>query len=217
MLQKLTRRVISLLQSLYHKLIVFHFINRFSLKYKISKQDPLKIIIGAGGTGYAGWVSTDYPIFDVLSSSHWKYLLGDAKVEHILAEHVFEHLSSEELLIALANIKNCARNDIVIRIAVPDGNFPDINYIRHVEPGGMGPGAYDHKILYTKEKLGSIIRADQNWVIDFVEYWTEEGEIVSTYSDYPNGKVMRCLKNDNRNTKGQIKYTSLIVDLRLNV
>ena len=196
---------------------MFHFINRFFLKNKISKHRSIKIIIGAGDTRYDTWVPTDYPIFDVLNYSHWKYLISGAKVKHILAEHVFEHLKSEELLIALRNIKKYARNDIVIRIAVPDGNFPDINYIRHVEPGGIGPGAHDHKILYTKEKLDSVISKDPSWAIDFVEYWTEAGEIVSTYSDYPNGKVTRCLKNDIRNTNEEIKYTSLIVDLRLNV
>jgi len=45
----------------------------------------------------------------------------------------------------------------VLRLAVPDGLNPSAEYIEHVRPGVRGPGASDHKILYTfkvmKERL----------------------------------------------------------------
>jgi predicted SAM-dependent methyltransferase len=61
-----------------------------------------------------------------------------------------------------------------IRIAVPDGYFPDPSYIEYVRPGGVGAGADDHKVLYNyilmKEQLQKV-----GFVVELLEYWDENG------------------------------------------
>jgi len=44
-----------------------------------------------------------------------------------------------------------------LRVAVPDGFHPNPGYIERVKPGGTGPGAGDHKILYTYRTLSAIL------------------------------------------------------------
>ena len=70
-------------------------------------------------------------------------------ISNILAEHVFEHLDFQQGVIAINNCYEYLEVGGSIRIAVPDGNFPNEDYIKYVKPNGTGLGAMDHKILYT--------------------------------------------------------------------
>ena len=54
---------------------------------------------------------------------------------------------------ALSNIYKYLMPNGTIRIAVPDGNNPNEEYIRNVEISGIGADAEDHKQLIKYEQL----------------------------------------------------------------
>ena len=72
-------------------------------------------------------------------------------ISNILAEHVWEHLSYEDGLIAARNCYKYLKPGGMIRVAVPDGNFRNDWYQNMVKIGGPGPivhPAYTHKVVY---------------------------------------------------------------------
>ena len=109
------------------------------------------------------------------------------------------------------NFQKYSSKDINIRIAVPDGFHKDKKYIQRVKPGGTGEGAKDHKHLFNYKSLTGLFEA-QNFKAKFVEYWDEEGNFHSIYSNDENGYVKRSFINDSRNSDGTPHYTSLIID-----
>lgn len=171
----------------------------------------LKLIVGAGSTRYDGWISTNVSQLNLLSEDDWNRFLKGGKVDRVLAEHVWEHLSPLDGLVALRNVYQNLAPGGRIRIAVPDGNHPDISYIDHVKPGGKGPGADDHKILYTCETLCDALRSAGFEPVP-IEYWDREGCFHSKEWSASDGHVSRSLLHDRRNENGKPNYTSLFVD-----
>lgn len=171
----------------------------------------MKLIIGAAETSQKGWLSTDIGQLDVTKESDWNRILGDSKADCILSEHVWEHLTLEDSRIANMNVFNFLKPGGRYRIAVPDGLHPDKNYIDYVKPGGHGAGAFDHKILYTYRDLSNEL-SKCGFQIRLLEYWDEKGDF--HYEDWTveYGKVERSMRFDERNSGGQLKYTSLIID-----
>ncbi len=127
-----------------------------------------------------------------------------------MAEHVIEHLSSEQIIMMNRNICKYSEPFLNFRIAVPDGFHPDIEYINKVKPGGSGEGAYDHKHLFNYKTLIKIFN-ETGYEGKPVEYWDENGKFHSSY-DNDNGFIKRCFSNDFRNKDGKPHYTSLIID-----
>ena len=123
----------------------------------IAAGNPLKIIIGAGATRYDGWIATDIPAFDILNREHWTLLFPEHSIDRMLAEHVFEHLTPEQLAAVLREARRYLNSGGRIRFAVPDGNHPDPNYIDRVRPGGSGIGASDHKVLYDCDSISNLL------------------------------------------------------------
>ncbi len=116
-----------------------------------------KIIFGAGSTSFPGWLSINKWDIDVTKREHFLHFWKSGSREAFLSEHVWEHLTDKEIEIANANCFDFIKKKGRLRLAVPDGYFPDSEYIEHVRPGGSGPGAKDHKILFNyallKKKL----------------------------------------------------------------
>ena len=82
-------------------------------------------------------------------------------------------------------------DDINIRIAVPDGFHKDENYINTVQPGGgIGESAEDHKNLFNYKTLSSTFEK-QGFVSYLKEYWDEEGEFRTTYSNDDVSRIRR--------------------------
>jgi hypothetical protein len=52
---------------------VRRFVKRKILKYKISKSENLKIVIGAGNTRFPGWISTDKEELDITNETDFFY------------------------------------------------------------------------------------------------------------------------------------------------
>jgi len=171
-----------------------------------------KLVIGSGGINSGSdWISTDVHILDVTSAGNWQRLFKDIRLENIMAEHVWEHLSEEQAALANANCYNFLMKGGNLRIAIPDGCHPDKEYIEHVRVGGSGPGADDHKVLYTykilKERLERV-----GFDVNLLEYWDEAGNFHFVDWNNDGGFISRSRRYDERNQGGQLKYTSLIVD-----
>jgi len=199
-------------QFVYKKLIPFIQIwKKLSWQIYLSTHSEIKIVVGAGPTKYKGWFSTDIATLDVTNDIHFKKYFKKKRIHKVLAEHVLEHLTKNELELMINNFQKYSSKDVNIRIAVPDGFHKDKEYIERVKPGGTGEGAEDHKHLFNYKSLTGLFEA-QNFKAKFVEYWDEEGNFHSIYSNDENGFVKRSFINDSRNLNGIPNYTSLIVD-----
>ncbi len=172
---------------------------------------PVKIVIGAGQTRYDGWIATDTPAFDVRRREDWARLFPPQSIDRLLAEHVFEHLTRAEFTEFLL----CARGYLSasgrIRIAVPDGNHPDSDYIERVRPGGSGAGAADHKVLYTSDLMADLLRG-QGYHYELLEHFDARGRFHRRPWNAEDGYVGRSAEHDRRNKDGQLRFTSLIID-----
>lgn len=181
------------------------------LQSAVQRGEPTRIVVGAGHTEYEGWLSTNIDTLDLRSEEDWKKQVGETRLDRVLAEHVWEHLTPADGITALKHIADHLKPGGIVRIAVPDGNHPDREYIEHVRPGGKGAGADDHKILYTVAILDGAMR-EAGLVPTVLEYWDEKGEFHAIDWDPADGMIRRSLRFDPRNAGGRPVYTSLIVD-----
>ncbi|WP_017731989.1 class I SAM-dependent methyltransferase [Nafulsella turpanensis] len=196
----------------------WHFIERRKIKREVNAaalRGKIKVIVGAGSTGYSGWIKTDYPFFNLLNSRHWEYIFSnDKKVDNFLAEHVFEHFTESQIQFILKKAVEFMKKGGCFRIAVPDGFHPDKKYIDYVKPNGSGPGSDDHKVLLNYKCLSDILR---NCGLEprLVEYWNENGDFQGWESEDENGHIMRVMRNQNDSAKKDQRgffYTSLVID-----
>ncbi|MCW9065694.1 MAG: hypothetical protein OQJ78_05300, partial [Ignavibacteriaceae bacterium] len=198
-------------QFIYKRLIPFIQIwKNLSWQIYLSTHREIKIVVGAGPTKYKGWFSTDIVTLDVTNEKHFKKYFKKKRIHKVLAEHVLEHLTKNELEIMINNFKKYSSKDVNIRIAVPDGFHKDKEYIQRVKPCGTGEGAEDHKHLFNYRSLAELFEA-QNFKAKLVEYWDENWDFHSIYSNDENGFVKRSFINDSRNSDGIPYYTSLII------
>jgi predicted SAM-dependent methyltransferase len=178
---------------------------------RMQLRRAMKVVLGAGGITVAGWIATDRDVLDLTDPSIFADIWPKPFVSHFLAEHVWEHLEPSSAVSAVAS---CARALIPggrLRIAVPDGRHPDSEYIEAVRPGGQGPGAHDHKCLYTVESLSELIERGGLRPVP-LEWWDKEGVFHREDWDPADGPVTRSAANDPRNSQRALAYTSLIVD-----
>jgi predicted SAM-dependent methyltransferase len=186
--------------------------HRIIFIYQLHIQKNRKLIIGSGGVDSGNdWISTDVNILDVTSHVNWTRLFKGIRLKNIMAEHVWEHLTEEQATLANANCFDFLQKGGGLRIAIPDGYHPDEAYIEHVRVGGSGPGADDHKVLYTYRMLKERLER-AGFEVNLLEYWDETGKF--HFVDWSNdgGLISRSRRYDDRNQGGQLKYTSLIVD-----
>ena len=127
------------------------------------------------------------------------------------AEHVFEHLTTEQFGDFLANARLYLAPTGRIRIAVPDGNHADPAYIDRVRPGGAGVGADDHKVLYTCGLVAELL-GKGGYQFELLEYFDEAGTFHKRPWNAADGFVSRSAEHDRRNADGALNYTSLIFD-----
>ena len=201
----------NLKQFVYHKLLPFFKIIKY-LKWLayLRFQKDICLIIGAGPTKYKKWFATDIDTLDVTKETDFKKSFQKKKINKILAEHVLEHLTDTEIGKMLKNIYQYSNQNLIFRVAVPDGYHSNVDYINTVKPGGIGEGADDHKHLFNYKTLSELFKKS-GFLAKPIEYWDENGKFNSTYDD-KNGFIMRSFKNDKRNKDGKPHYTSLIID-----
>ncbi len=170
-----------------------------------------RIILGAGPTSQPNWSATDISDLDIRSEASFRRYWRPDSLFALVAEHVWEHLTHDEGRQAIRNCYKFLSKGGRLRIAVPDGASPDPAYIAHVEPGGIGPGADDHKVLYTAPVLAAAL-SDAGFRVEPLEYFDAMGEFHSHPWRVEDGFIKRSKQFDHRNSDGVIRYTSLIVD-----
>lgn len=174
-------------------------------------RNHLKIIVGSANTSQYGWISTNYPLLDLTSEKSFAALLKPGSVCNFMAEHVWEHLSPEDVAKANHNCLTFLKRGGVLRIAVPDGFHPDPDYISQVKPGGYGPGADDHKIMFDYKMLSAMLEKT-GFQVRLLEWFDEDGNFHAENWDDENGMIKRSTRFDPRNSVNPTQYTSLIVD-----
>ncbi len=178
---------------------------------RVLQKEPRKIIIGAAGTVLPGWVSTEQDFLNLISESDWAKYFEPDSIEAILAEHVWEHLTTVE---AIAAVKTCYRYlkpGGYLRAAVPDGFHPDPQYIDWVRVDGEGPGADDHKVLYTYNTFRNVF-SSVGFEVHLYEYFDEDGRFHYNEWDPEDGMIRRSKRFDKRNSVASLAYTSIILD-----
>ncbi|MDF2457187.1 MAG: hypothetical protein K0R51_3180 [Cytophagaceae bacterium] len=171
----------------------------------------LKLVVGSSRIAEPGWLPTEWHFLNLLNESHWLTFFKENSIDNILAEHVWEHLKPEEGKLAARICFRFLKKGGRLRIAVPDGFHPDPAYITHVKPGGTGPGADDHKILYTYKSLQEIL-IQAGYKIELLEYFDEFHVFHQNPWDSKEGYVRRSKKINQRAIRDKLDYTSLIVD-----
>ncbi|HKQ53328.1 MAG TPA: hypothetical protein VJT74_13220 [Pyrinomonadaceae bacterium] len=193
-----------------------------AVKERLARGERLKLVVGAGpspvvvgapATPYEGWILTDITELNALDAAQWRALFPEAGIDRILAEHVIEHWTEEQLRLFLQTVRPFLSARASLRVAVPDGFHPDASYIEMVRPGGTGRGSHDHKILYTHERLTALLTG-AGWECDLLEYFDASGQFHMKPWDSTDGYVRRSALNDPRNQERPRSYTSLIADIR---
>lgn len=175
----------------------------------------VKVILGAGNTTYSGWLSTQANELNLLrTEDFYRLFIKEDSVDIFLAEHVFEHLTIEEGIVAAKNIYQFLKKGGHARIAVPDRYFNNEWYFNMCKPGGSGDArhpAYTHKVFYDYLSLSEVF-VEAGFSVDLLEYCDEEGQFHSKDWKPEDGMVGRSLRFDSRNSKGKIGMVSLILD-----
>ena len=184
---------------------------REKLLAMIQTTVPLRLVVGSSGIFEPGWIPTDMQDLNLLEEKDWARWFKVAGVDAIIAEHVWEHLTPEQGLLAAQNCYRYLKTGGYLRLAIPDGCSPDPAYIEHVRVGGSGPGADDHKVLYTYKSLQDML-SKAGFTVKLLEYYDEAGTFHAEDWDVSQGLVRRTKRFDPRNTDGVLRYTSLLVD-----
>ena len=182
-----------------------------NLQRWMKTASSVNVVLGAGGTEFDRWFSTDFRTLNITSPYDWQRLFEPESIDRLLAEHVLEHLVESECRTSLKQCYRYLKPKGFLRIAVPDGFHPDPAYIESVRPGCGGPGADDHKVLYNHYLLKR--RLEQcRFRVEFLEYWDEHGKFHYHEWRSEDGHIFRSRRFDPRNQDGSLTYTSLIVD-----
>jgi predicted SAM-dependent methyltransferase len=174
----------------------------------------MKIIVGAGGTRYYGWVSLEERDLDITQRVQWAKRFAPASLEAILAEHVFEHLTLEEARAAALNCFDYLKPGGYLRVAVPDGLHPDQQYIAWVRPG-TGWNGDDHKVMWDYRSLSRLLTG-VGFNVRVLECWDEQGKFRVNDWSHADGYISRCYGGPWStcflNLVVGAQYTSLIID-----
>jgi predicted SAM-dependent methyltransferase len=101
-----------------------------------------------------------------------------------------------------------------LRVAVPDGRHPDPDYIEWVRVQGIGPGADDHKVLYTADTFRQVF-ADVGFDVKLLEYYDANGNFRKEEWDVETAPIGRRQGKTERKDDGStMHYTSIILDAR---
>lgn len=176
----------------------------------------MKVVIGAGKTAFDGWISTQEDELDLLNRADFERLFGEEKPAAFLAEHVWEHMTLAEGILAARNCYDYLAPGGYIRAAVPDRNFRNEWYQNMVQVGGNGDPnhpAFTHKIVYDYRTFADVF-TQAGFQVELLEYCDEDGVFHHQYWDEADGKIGRSFRFDTRNTAEKLGMVSIILDAR---
>ena len=155
----------------------------------------IKLQIGSGRVTYTGWLNTiGIDQLDITKEESWASLFLPGSVSNILAEHVFEHLSLEELRCSLEHVHKYLAPGGVMRIAVPDAFHPSRYYYNLVKPGGEET-PYEHKIFLDYTIVTKLVDPEL-FDLKLIEYFDENGIFHAQDYDLEYGEIRRCARNN---------------------
>lgn len=176
----------------------------------------MRIILGAGNTAFEGWISTQEEELNLLDRECFEKQFEENSIEAMLAEHVWEHMTKEEGIIAAKNCYDFLKDGGYIRVAVPDSNFRSEWYQNMVRVGGPGPvdhPAYTHKIVYDYKNLVDVFEA-AGFEVELLEYCDEEGNFHYKYWNAQDGQIGRSFRFDTRNSVEKLGMVSIVIDAK---
>lgn len=180
------------------------------LRRQIRSSAPLKVVIGGGQTSYEGWIFTDRDLLDITNPRDWSSLFDPDSIDRLLCEHVLEHLSETEGVIALTESYRHLKPGGLMRIAVPDGFRRDPAYVAEASPPNAG-----HQVFYNIDTLPPLLVSVGFSVLP-LEYFDQNEQFHAQSWDESDGLIMRSARFDTQKDfqRGELYYTSLIVDAR---
>lgn len=186
------------------------------MNQEVKMNQGLKIILGAGKTVLDGWVSTQEADLNLLDRKCFERQFEENSVDAMLAEHVWEHMTKEEGMLAAKHCYEFLKPGGYIRVAVPDAYFRNEWYQNMVKVGGPGPvdhPAYTHKIVYDYKSLTEVFEK-AGFEVELLEYCDEEGTFHYRYWNPQDGRIGRSLRFDTRNSLEKLGMVSLIIDAK---
>lgn len=199
-------RMIDLLRSNYRKLLPISirvlarnnakkiiYFGRFVKLIIVARLNiKLNLVLGAALTSQEGWISTNEQYFDITNPRDWEKSLGkNPNLKKLLAEHVLEHLTYDQMKTFLKLSYQYLNEGGTLLIAVPDGNHPDPEYRTHTGINGLGPDASDHKQFITWETIKKI-NLNIGFDSQLLEGYDKEGVLINNYHPSAmNGLIMR--------------------------
>jgi predicted SAM-dependent methyltransferase len=183
------------------------------LKRKLAASPHKRIVVGSSDWFDSGWIPTEIDFLNLLKPADWDRFFQANSIDAILAEHVWEHLTNHEALVAARTCFNYLRPGGYLRIAVPDGLHPNPTYLEWVKVGGALPGqpGNDHKALYTYHTAREVFERAGFRVVLY-EYFDEAGTFHHEDWDENGGKIRRSKRFDERNKDGNLLFTSIVLD-----
>lgn len=182
-----------------------------ALRMALQTNQSIRIVVGSSGVADDDWYATEIEFLNLLKENDWTKLFKPSSVSAMLAEHVWEHLTEEQAALAAQNCYKYLKPGGYIRVAVPDGLRPDPSYIEFVRPNGIGPGAKDHKQLYTYRALSSVFEK-VGFRVELYEYYDETEEFHFKEWNPQDGMIHRSRRYHWRNQDGEVRYTSIVLD-----
>ena len=178
-----------------------------------------RVIIGAGEQRWDGWIPTQQEELDLLWRSSFERFFGTERADAFLCEHTWEHLTIDEAVDAALTCREFLVEGGRLRVAVPDGRFPDEEYQRTVQVGGPGPAdhpAADHKVVYVAETFVEVFKR-VGFTVQLLEWWDAKGVFHVADWSPDDGPIYRSTRLDHRNADfrnglGPPGFTSLILD-----
>lgn len=176
----------------------------------------MKLIIGAGNTVFDGWITTQEGDLNLLNPCDFTQHLNGKLADAMLAEHVWEHMTIDDGLLAAKNCYDFLKPGGYIRCAVPDAYFRNDWYQNMVQVGGPGPvdhPAYTHKVLYNYKTFHKVFE-DAGFDVELLEYCDEEGRFHYKYWNSLDGHIGRSFRFDTRNSVDSLGMVSIIIDAK---
>lgn len=100
-------------------------LRRSQLKRLLAVAEPLRIVVGSSGIHDPSWFPTDIETLDLLNRGDWERYFARHSIDAILAEHVWEHLTAEDGVVAARHCFEFLAPGGYLRWAVPDAFHPD--------------------------------------------------------------------------------------------
>jgi predicted SAM-dependent methyltransferase len=158
-----------------------------------------------------GWACSRIEDLNLLRAGDFEEMLKPSSLAVIFAEHVWEHLTIEEGVIAARNCAPYLSDGGRLRVAVPDGFSTIPGYVAYVKPFHAGAGDRNHRVLYNRQTLSGVLE-EAGLRVELLEYFDKGGQFHTCHIDEECGRVRRSARFDPRNRDGVLRYTSLIVD-----